>query len=496
VTAGLDDRQRDPSAPLPVALAAIAAGAIGGALLVNHQPGVNWLVVAGAVSVAVVAGWGRARPAHLLVFGALSLAFVSTALHTATEWQLAVNLLVAVGLASLAVVPASTWPELLVAGGAVWLRAPGAIAWVLRMRRRITSEHASRTLPLARGLALGGFLLLVFGTLFVSADEAFAELADRVLVTPDVSLGLLPLRLVVAGVVTVFAAALASFAPALGVGRGGPVTWISDIRTTIGGDRRMHLGRTEWVTALVMLDVLFALFVMVQITVLFGGREHVLETSGLTFAQYARSGFFQLVAVAALTLVVIGFFARYARRTGSRDDRLLKILGGVLVVLTLIVLASALRRLALYEEVFGLTRLRVAVHATIFWLTGMFCMVSIAGVRMNTRWLPRGIVIFSSLALLAFTVVRPDALIAEHNVGRFERTGKVDVSYLAGLSADAAPALARLPEPERSCALVSLRHELMEPDSLWALNFARDTARETLSATPESASALENCPTR
>jgi hypothetical protein len=164
--------------------------------------------------------------------------------------------------------------------------------------------------------------------------------------------------------------------------------------------------------------------------------------------------------------------------------------------LTLIVLASALKRLVLYEEVFGFTRLRIAVHATILWLTGMFCMVSIAGVRMNARWLPRGIVIFSSLALLAFTVIRPDALIAERNVERFERTGKVDVSYLAGLSPDAVPALARLPEPERSCALVSLRHELMEPDSLWALNFARDTARETLSTTPESASALENCPTR
>jgi hypothetical protein len=250
------------------------------------------------------------------------------------------------------------------------------------------------------------------------------------------------------------------------------------------------------VTALVMLDALFALFVIVQITVLFGGREHVLETSGLTFAEYARSGFFQLVAVAVLTLVVLGFFARYARRSGTRDDLLMKILGGVLVVLTLVVLASALKRLVLYEEVFGFTRLRVAVHATILWLTGMFCMVSIAGVRMNARWLPRGVVIFSSIALLAFTVVRPDALIAERNVERFERTGKVDVAYLAGLSPDAVPALARLPEPERSCAMVSLRYELTEPDSLWELNFARDTARETLSTTPESASALETCPIR
>jgi hypothetical protein len=485
---------RGPFAPVPVAIAAIAAGMIAGALLVDVQPGANWPIVASAVSVAVLVGWRRSQPAHLLTFGALSLALVFTALHTATEWQLVVNLMVAVGLASLAVVPAGTWTELLVASGSAWWRSPGAVAWLLRALSRPPREQPSATLPVFRGLALGGFLLLVFGALFVSADAAFAQLADRVLVATDVSLGLFPARLIVAGVVTVFAAALASFAPALGVGRGGPLGVIASIGTKVGGGNRLYLGRTEWITALAMLDGLFALFVAVQITVLFGGREHVLETSGLTYAQYARSGFFQLVAVAALTLLVLGFFARYAQRIRGRDGLLLQLLGGALVILTLIVLVSALKRLALYEEVYGLTRLRVAVHASILWLMGMFCMVSVAGLRGRARWLPRGVVIFSSVALLLFTVIRPDALIAEHNVERFERTGRIDVWYLAGLSPDAVPALARLPEPERSCALAGLRYELTEPDSLWALNFSRDTAREVLSNSPESGSALETCP--
>ena len=485
-----------PSAPLPIAIAAIAAGTIAGALLVDLPPGVNWPIVACVMSVVVLIAWRRSQPAHLLIFGALSLALISTALHTATEWQLAVNLLAAVGLASLAVVPAGTWTELLVSSGSAWWRSPGALAWLLRSLSRTAREQPLGTQPVFKGLALGGLLLLVFGTLFVSADEAFAQLADRVLVTPDVSLGLLPLRLIVAGVVTVFAAALASFAPALGVGRGGPLGLTADIRAKVGGGNRRYLGRTEWITALAMLDVLFALFVAVQITVLFGGREHVLETSGLTYAQYARSGFFQLVAVAGLTLLVLGFFARYAQRIRERDRLILQLLGGALVILTLIVLASALKRLALYEEVFGFTRLRIAVHASIFWLMGMFCMVSVAGLRGRARWLPRGVVILSSIALLMFTVIRPDALIAERNVERFDRTGKIDVSYLAGLSPDAVPVLARLPEPERSCALVGLRQELAEPDSVWALNFSRDTAREVLSNTPESASSLETCPIR
>ena len=311
------DSATKTSAPAPIALAALGAGAVAGLLLVGLPPGINWLLVAVAVAAAVVSvAWRRALSANTLTFGVLSLALAGTAVHTATEWQLGLNLLVALGLASLAVAPAHTWTEFVLGFGAAWWRAPGAIAWLLRVRhRRPEGDVASATLRLARGFALGGLLLVVFGTLFASADQAFAQLADRVLAVPDVSYDLLPARLVVAGTVALFAAALASFAPALGVGRGGPVEWVAGFGAELGERKRRRLGRTEWMTALVMLDALFALFVVVQITVLFGGREHVLGTSELTYAEYARSGFFQLVSVAGLTLLVLGFFARYAQRT-------------------------------------------------------------------------------------------------------------------------------------------------------------------------------------
>lgn len=490
------DSADKPSAPASVALTSLGAGTIAGLLLVGFPPGINWLLIAAAVAAAVVSvGWRRALSANALVFGGLSLALTATALHTATEWQLVLNLLVALGFASLAVAPARTWTEVFLGFGAAWWRSPAALAWLLRVfPRRPARDTASATLRLVRGLALGGFLLVVFGTLFASADQAFAQLADRVLAAPDLRYDLLPARLTVAGGVALFAAALASFNPALEVGRGGPPEWIASIRSELGEPKRRRLGRTEWVIALSMLDALFALFVVVQVTVLFGGREHVLATSNLTYAEYARSGFFQLVAVAALTLLVIGFFARYAQRTRPHDVLLLKILGGVLVALTLVVLASALKRLSLYEEVYGFTRLRLVVHAAILWLVALFGIVTVAGIRTNARWVPRTVVVVSAIGLLAFTLIRPDAFIAERNVERFRETGKVDLPYLSGLGPDAVPALATLPEPERSCALVSLRDELSESENLWSLNLARDTARGVLYNTPESTSAVQACP--
>ncbi|CAN5565626.1 DUF4173 domain-containing protein [soil metagenome] len=491
------DAANRTSAPTPVALAALSAGTVAGLLLVGLPPGVNWLLVAAAVAAAVLSVAWRTLSTNALIFGGLSLVLTATAVYTAAEWQLVLNLLIALGLASLAVAPAQTWIEFLLGFGAAWWRSPGALAWLLRMRHsRPAPEAASATLRLARGFALGAFLLVVFGALFASADQAFAQLADRVLAVPDVNYDLLPARLVVAGTVALFAATLASFTPALGVGRGGPVEWIAGIRAELGEPKSRRLGRTEWITALSMLDALFAFFVVVQITVLFGGREHVLDTSELTYAEYARNGFFQLVSVAALTLLVLGFVARFAQRTRSRDVLLLKVLGGVLVALTLVVLASALKRLSLYEEVYGFTRLRLVVHAAILWLAAMFGILTVAGIRSNARWVPRAVIVVSALSLLAFTLIRPDAVIAARNVERFQETGKIDLSYLGALSPDAVPALAKLPEPERSCALVGLRYELAESESLWSLNLARDTAREVLNNTPESASALQSCPHR
>jgi hypothetical protein len=239
-----------------------------------------------------------------------------------------------------------------------------------------------------------------------------------------------------------------------------------------------------------MLDGLFATFVFLQIAVLFGGRDHVVRTAGLTFAEYARNGFFQLVAVAALTLGVVAALAWCAERKSRRDILVLQVLAGILVVLTLVVLASALKRLLLYEDAFGFTRLRVAVHAVILWMGGLFVLIAIAGVLRKVRWLAPAAVAYSAVALLVFTVAGSDYAIAERNIDRFRATGKMDVVSLSQLGADAVPALSELPEPYRSCALRPIAQELREYErSLWSFNFGRDRALEVLANDPVAAAA-------
>jgi hypothetical protein len=180
---------------------------------------------------------------------------------------------------------------------------------------------------------------------------------------------------------------------------------------------------------------------------------------------------------------VVAAALRWATRGSRRDKILLQVLLGALGALTLVVLASALRRLGLYEEAFGFTRARIAAHAIIWWLGGLLVLVMIAGVRMRGWWLPRAAVAFTAAALLVLTLVDPDRLVASRNVERYRETGRVDLAYLSGLSADAVPALAALPARLRSCVLLGpggLAEDLRRPEPWHAWNLSRSEARSVL----------------
>jgi hypothetical protein len=253
--------------------------------------------------------------------------------------------------------------------------------------------------------------------------------------------------------------------------------------TGVKKDRR-NLQAPEWVIPLTLVNLVFAAFVVVQITVLFGGEQHVLRTTGLTYAEYARSGFFQLVVIAALVLVVVAASVNLAKSESERDRRLMQALLGLLCVLTLVVLLSALKRLGLYEETYGFTRLRFFVHVAIFWLALVILAVMTAGVRWNARWLPRIVVGLTAAGLLVVNVINPDAFIAARNLVRYEATGKIDTYYLSTmLSADAVPILVEAPEEVRACVLAGHYRRFGQPLSFWSWNLGREAARDALAST-------------
>jgi uncharacterized protein DUF4153 len=450
------------------AAAAVLAGALAGALLPGARAGLGLVLVALALAAAAALGGGAPRPLRTAALGGLALTLAACAAFRDAGWVVAGELAAAVMLGSIAMSAPRHWRAIAHAAVAAVLRMPPGARIVGRAATaQLSTAPTAGALAVGRGLVLAGALLAIFGALFASGDRAFAQLAGDVLpdtVPPDD----LPLRLVVFGLVTSLAGGLVQAATVADEPARRPL---------------LRLGRAEWLLALGALNGLFALFVAVQLAVLFGGDSYVRETAGLTYAQYARSGFAQLVAVAALTLVVVASALRWARVERARDQAILRALLATLCLLTLVVLASALHRLGLYEEAYGFTRLRLAVHALLLFGGALFVLVVAALAGGRREWLAPATVVLGALAALAFWAGDPDRRIAAHNVERYEATGRIDTHYLSKLSADAVPALLRLPLPLREQALGRQRARLAgPPDGFAAANRARARARAALAA--------------
>ncbi|MQA99089.1 MAG: DUF4173 domain-containing protein [Actinobacteria bacterium] len=447
---------------------AIPVAVLAAAILPGATAGLNVVVV--AVALGSVAAWARREDLNGWSYvsgGSAVLLAAMFAVHT-SEWVLTVDLIVAGGLGVVALSRATSWTGVLIRPPAMLLTLHRGLGHTLGPLTAPLRPGQGRSLePAVRGAFLALFLVSLFGGLFVSADPAFGRIAHDVLL-PDWDLSLLPARVMVGCIVLALAGAYV-------------LVPVEGPTTVTGTHRGRGIGRIELAIALGALDLLFIAFVTFQIAVLFGGRGYVLSTAGLTYAEYARQGFFQLVAVAALALGVIAATLWLRDSDEPADRTLVRGLLGILCVGTLVVLASAFIRLTVYEEAYGFTRLRLAVHATIVWLAILFVLVMVAGAIWDGRWLPRAVVLSALAVLLPLNLLSPDAFVAERNLVRYEATGRFDAGYAATLGAEAVPVLLRLPEPLRACAVEPIRARLARRPSSWiSFNLAEARARDAL----------------
>src|SRR3990170_3665388 len=370
--------------------------------------------------------------------------------------------------------------------GAMALTGAALASFVPMLR---ASSRGGRWTPVVRGVLIATPLVLLFAILFASADAVFSRIVGDLL-DWHLDLGSLPGRLVIVVVAAWLAAGVLVF---VSVGE----EHVPDAEVLMAWERRPRLGATEAVTVLIVLDLLFATFVALQGAYLFGGRD-TLAASGLTYAEYARRGFFELLAVAlvvgGLTLALETFVRRRTRAY---------LVGAIsLVILTVAVLASALLRLRLYQEAYGWTELRFYVLAAIAWLAigSLTAVFTLATDR--SRWLLHAMLVVSFAFALAFNLIGPVRLVAERNIERAIHPELVapggesglDVAYLASLGDDAIPVLAKhlcdLPASlgaEAEAALADqvswLRHD--DPGRAWqAWNLSRERGRDTVIRTP------------
>lgn len=407
-----------------------------------------WLVIGAAFAAGLA--WRDAVPLRLLALGCATLAFAIAAHRGAAVWVRRAGLLRYVGALALGTLH-------------VWTAGALALRDAARAAPPAGADRAARwrrAAAIARGLAIATPLVAAFGALLTSADAVFAGFVSDVLrVDFEWIAGHAALFLIGAWISTGY---LHGFLT------GTDLPWGAAAGEAPA--RRGPLGITEAATALGAVNLLFLTFVIVQFRYLFGGDTIVQITPDLTYAEYARRGFFELVVAVALVVPVLLAADWLLDRRGRLDVLVFCSLAGVQVGLVLAIAASALQRLRLYYESYGLTESRFYAMALLLWIGAMLVWLAATVLRGRRDLFAFGALASGFGAVAVLFAANPDAIVARANVARMASASipvRFDVAYVASLSADAVPvlieALPRLP-PHVQCPLARHLLQRWPPD--------------------------------
>ncbi len=452
-------------APHPGILVALAVGAVGFTVAVQHPIGIATTAGFGAVVVASwTGGWLDSMPARRLTLAAVAPALMLSV--RASLWLVPLNLVAVAGLLLLAAVARAEDRSVIDALRRVVhvpsLLAPAAWSVDLASRSALAVPRRAgasrRLLEVGRGVAIATPIAITLIALLTAADALFQSA-----ITISIDGPLLARNLAFLLVGTIAMGALA-----------GHGTWPHASRSP-----RLYLrfGGLELGIVLASVAAVYTAFVTSQVVALTAGAAYVERSTGLTYAEYARQGFFQLLAAAALTVTVIWVVDRRRRLLRSWSQRRLLGLELLIVALTIVVVLVAIRRLFLYEAEFGLTMLRFSTIVFAAWIGVVLVLFALhLGDRLHVDVVAAALGA-ALLTLLAVNVANPEAIVAHRNIDRFGGSGALDVSYLADhLGPDAYAAIVSDPDARDWLCRVADR-----PDDRWfVFNLGRQRGARAL----------------
>lgn len=238
-------------------------------------------------------------------------------------------------------------------------------------------------------------------------------------------------------------------------------------------------------TVLVALNLLYLIFTVIQFSYLYGG-DNIALPAYLTYAEYARKGFFELAAVTFINFIIVLSCLKYIKKDNKSLLKIVHLLLTVLIIFTLNMLFSANFKLNLYEAAFGYTYLRVSVHLFMLLLF-ILCLVVAAGIWYRKIPIVKSIIVITLIAYTIINYLNIDGFIARKNLAHYNATGNIDVFYLTTLSYEAVPYLIELRDNSDSKVKtiidenLKFRKEVLNKQNSWTeFNFSKNKVRKLL----------------
>lgn len=431
------------------AVTAVVAAGVVGAVVGADRPvrTIGAVIAIVAVSVAIVRASLLPRTGRVLIAGA-AVGFLPWLAIRSSPWLIVPDLIAAGSLVLLALSTRNGAPFADSLAG--YLKRIGrAVVGVidtprhvhLGMRTTMPIRRRASIAAVVRPLAIGVTVAGIIAVVLASGDALFASYLD---------VG----RLAQSAGARFAGAAVAMAAVASATG----IAIAADDRPPVPS-RRLTSPRSA-IVAVVPLCAVYVADVAVQASSVLLGADYVRERTGLTFSEYARSGFFQLVGVALATFVGLLALRPTLRTASNRERRALLGLAAVATGCTSAMAVAAIVKLHLYADVFGLTLLRL--HTTVFagWLIVATIIAFASLLRPRGEWVLPVVAVTALCGVFAMNVVDPDRMVAEHNLTSTLASDRFDIAYLVGLSDDAVPSIVQhldeLDAADRDVALRSL----------------------------------------
>ncbi len=201
------------------------------------------------------------------------------------------------------------------------------------------------------------------------------------------------------------------------------------------------------IIVLIGLNIIYFLFSIIQVSYLYGGGEGILP-DGMIYSSYARQGFFELVMVTIINLVLILIVKILTEKLIDSKNKVINVLCSFIIIFTYNMLFSAFYRMVLYVQAFGYTRLRIIVQFAIITLAIIIFIIFLS-LWIELIPMKRLIIILTLLMYMGLNIFNMDSFIVRRNIEIYNKTGVLDKEYIRTLVYDGTAELNKLIEDKK-----------------------------------------------
>lgn len=360
----------------------------------------------------------------------------------------------------------------------------GKVFKVNHVKTESTSNNLKLIKQIGAGIAVSIPILIVVIALLSSADNLFAEETQNILLAifknGRAILDFPFWFTLVAKLLTICALTIYFFSFMINLASRKP--WSTKQEKAA----KIQIETTILNTVVTILNIIYFVFCKIQITNLFA---KLATPDKIDYANYAREGFFQLMAVSLINFIIIIITTKNSKQSSKIQIYYRKVMNLILLVATAIILGSAFIRMNLYGEEFGYTFLRILVYFALV-TESILLLPTIVYIFKNTFPLGKSYFIIVTVMYVIMNFSNINQMIARKNIDRYlNEDKKIDIYYLMKTKTDGLEEVLELYEKieepnlkyQLEKYLEKMKNQLEETENLVEWNYSKWKARELLS---------------